>query len=255
MTDSRFEELVSLYLDQEISEQDVRKLRSALQNSEEFRIRFDEKCRLYFAEKVVFQPDAKKQVAREIATLRGLILEGLKPTRSGRGRYLVRQWSPGAFAALAAAIVALIAFGHNVLNGPLGQSEFSKGLASMHTYMADQGQQARKTLVRSQVGAPLRTLAEYQPQAPLSTTLHLSGLSNAGSANLALAELETPWQSILEDAQESAPRKRLVLIVPKNALPERSMTAPVHYTFPTESPTRSALSDSGGWTLQTNASY
>lgn len=194
MTDSRFEELVSLYLDQEISEQDERKLRSILHKSSEHRIRFEEGCRLYFAEKVVFQPHSKKQIAREIAILRGKILEGVKVTRNGRGRYRVRQFSPGAFAALAAAVVAIIALGQNVLNGPLGQSDFSKGLASMHNYIADQGQQARKTLaMNSVVRAPASNLEEGYSQAPISTSLHLSGLSNAGSANLALAELDTPW--------------------------------------------------------------
>ncbi len=224
MTETRFEEIVSQYLDRECSRSRVRQLRRILRRDSTYRRRFDEACRYHYAEKVAFNPASRKQVAQEIAALRAEVLRspGLSSTsRVGKDRYRVLPFPPSALAAMAAAIVGMIVLGQGILSSGSAQQGFS-GLKNPFSAL-----QNRIVQVRMEASSPESGEAFNPGLSPiagsLSARLHLSGLSHSSAFVLEETAETTDWESLFQSAAEVKSKKRLVLVVPRNAIPDAEL--------------------------------
>lgn len=225
MTESRFEEIVSQYLDRECSRSRVRQLRRILRRNPELRKRFDEACRFYYAEKVAFNPSARKQIAQEIASLRAEVLRrpGLKPLpRNGKDRYRVGSFPPSAIAAMAAAVVAMVALGQ----GFLSTGSEQQGFRALKPFFGNENGPVQVRMEPRVSQSENRLHNTLNPVAgSLSVRLHLSGLSETTDYSLDETAESPDWESLFATAAEAEPRKRLVLVVPQKAIPDADLRA------------------------------
>lgn len=221
------DELISLYLDQELSEADEKRLRKAILRDAECRRRFEDACRFRFAEKVAFRPGDRKIIARDLAVQRARMLDPRScraAARAGRGRYEKPATFPfSSLAALAAALVALVALGHSFFGAGTLQE---KATSSEGITLVDSSISHPDPIIASILQSRNRPLHEGEDS--IATALHLSGLTRPQPSQLVLADLA---QSLDREAEEGlfreqeGAKRRLVLVVPRDALPVRTLDA------------------------------
>lgn len=243
MRQRRFDELVQLYLDREIRPGEFRVLQRAVLTDGENRRRFDEACRFHFAERVALCPEERARFAREIAGLRGRLLQGGPGAFPGAGavrpRYGRRGLGVPAWAGLAAALVAGGALflqiegpgsGAVIAGGAMAQVVSSPAsrlpaVGGEDWSRAGHWVQGRERLRWNPAGL---TEEAYPAEPSLASRLRINGLdpAEAGSATplpeLALSNTFGEAYQKMREAEEAEKRSpRIIVVVPKGALPAR----------------------------------
>jgi hypothetical protein len=78
---------------------------------------------------------------------------------------------------------------------------------------------------------PSKSRADSLQLASLSASLNLSGLSSEQPRNLSPSSNEDPFEVIYDLADADIPKKRLVLVVPRSALPQKRIQKPASASF------------------------
>ncbi len=217
MRDAKFDELVNLYLDYEIRPKDFRWLQREILDSPQLQERFNEACKMRYAERVALNPMEAKVYARELAQLRGRILRppALYPVRRhGRGVFQRKSVSIPAASGLAAALVFLFIFGQAEIRNQLDKRQLEQ------SYVQE--------LVAS-VTPDILTSGSVTPN-PVSlrdnfyaASFNLSGLEvNPREREMVpMSEtFEEAYQDLVSNEVVGQDKRRLVIIIPKEALPE-----------------------------------
>jgi len=226
MNTAEFDELAGLYLDKELSHSEFKMLQAEIMARPELQRRFDEACRYRYAEKVAFAPQDRKIIARDIALLRSRMVSNhgssAKIGRNRRIRPTPQRIPLASAAAMTVALIGLIALGQGVLNGPLGKIGFYQEIKPAENLVVNNPTVPRINRASSDpalIDERRKDDHWFSSNRSLASSLRLSGLSQRDSSSVAEGQFEAAL--FQESAEERTPRRRIVLVVPRSALPYR----------------------------------
>lgn len=239
MRDSKFHELVDLYLDQEIGANDFRRLQKAVLSSAERLEAFNQACKMRYAERAAFSPESSQFYARELAQLRARLLRrpsrfpaAFSPVRPPRRLKPARPNYQGTGILMAASLAVVI------LGLSFFKTEFASDMPQPRASTTSSDPSASKAGVEA-----VATLAESgsaasgepgffeaptlfkrgEVETSLAANFRLSGLdSQAGNPDpfVLSATFDQAYQRMLQQELPGRERPRLILIVPRTAMPE-----------------------------------
>lgn len=236
MKDSKFQELVNLYLDQEISEGDLRRLRKEVGQNPERLDAFNQTLKFRYVERAALNPQASHFYAKELARLRSALLSPSDSVASRRARLQAPRPSLQGAGLVLAACMLLV----------LGAVSFFETRVSPETLRAEMERMTAfiegPAPVETESLSGFETDSIYNPSpifnrelsdASLAANFNLSGLKSQVENSdpfVLSATFGQAYQRMLQDElspRESAP---LILVLPRKAIPIQ--TGGIHWREP-----------------------